>query len=74
MKQPTDAEIIKLSLKLLSPEDREEVRADATVLLGAIHEWNWRQKPGRKVMFGKMMAYELLYSLGRFMNEEYPEG
>jgi hypothetical protein len=73
MKQPTDAEIIKLSLNLLSPEDREMVRRDATVLLGAIHEWNWKQVPGRKIMFGEAMAYETLYKLGRWLNEEYPE-
>lgn len=72
-KGPTDSEIIKLSLNLLSEEDRAEIRADATVLLGAMHEWNWKQKPGRKVMFGELMAYELLYSLGRFLNEEYPD-
>jgi hypothetical protein len=41
--------------------------------MGAIHEWNWKQKPGRKVMFGEAMSYELLYALGRFMNERFPE-
>ena len=72
-KQLTDAEVIKLSLKLLSPEDRDEIRSDATVLLATMHEWNYRQGPKPKVMFGEKMAYELLYSLGRFMNEEFPE-
>jgi hypothetical protein len=72
-KQPTKSEIIKLSLNLLSEEDRAEIRSDATVLMGAIHEWNWKQKPGRKVMFGEAMSYELLYALGRFMNERFPE-
>ena len=73
MKRPTDADIIKLSLNLLSPEDRDEIRSDATVLLATMHEWNYRQGPKPKVMFGEKMAYELLYSLGRFLNAEYPE-
>jgi len=60
-------------MNLLSPEDREEIRADATVLLATMHEWNYKQEPRRKVMFGEKMAYELLYSLGRFLNKEYPE-
>jgi hypothetical protein len=71
-KQATDSEIIKLSLNLLSSEDQESIRRDATVLLGAIHEWNWKQMPGRKIMFGEAMAYETLYKLGRWLNEEYP--
>ena len=73
MTKPTDSDIIKLSLRLLSEEDREEIVHDATVLLGAIHEYNRRQKPGRKIMFGEAMAYELLWAVGRLMNEEYPE-
>jgi hypothetical protein len=72
MKELTDSDIIKLSLKLLSSEDQETIRQDATVLLGSIHEWNWKQMPGRKIMFGEAMAYETLYKLGRFLNEEYP--
>ena len=72
MKRQTDADIIELSLNLLSPEDREELKSDATVLLATMHEWNYNQGPRRKVMFGEKMAYELLYSLGRFLNEEYP--
>ena len=74
MKDPTDAEILGLALKhLLSPEDRDEILQDATVLLGSIHEWNWKQAPGRKIMFGKAMALETLYALGKFLNEEFPE-
>ena len=57
----SDSEIIKLSLKLLSEEDRLEVTEDATVLLGAVHEWNYNKR--FRPMFGEAMAYELLYSL-----------
>lgn len=71
-KQLTDAEIIKLSLKLLSPEDRQEIQQDATALVLSVHEWNYRRERGFRPMFGEAMSYELLYKLGRFINEEYP--
>ncbi len=67
----TESEIIKLSLKLLSEEDRLEVMEDATVLMGAVHEWNYDKR--FRPMFGEAMAYELLFKLGRFMNEKYPD-
>jgi len=64
----SDSEIIKLSLLLYPEEMQYELREDATVLMAAIHARN----PYHKVMFGEMMAYELLYSLGQFLNEEFP--
>jgi hypothetical protein len=70
MKEPTDSEIIKLSLNLLSEEDRLSIIGDATVLIGAVHEYNYNRK--FKPMFGEHMAYELLWALGRWLNEEYP--
>ena len=64
----SDAEIIKLSL-ILYPEDMcFELRQDAQVLMMNIHKRN----PVQKIMFGEMMAFELLYKLGRLMNREFP--
>ena len=64
----SEAEIIKLSL-ILYPEDvRSELRQDAQVLMMNVHKRN----PLQKIMFGEMMAFETLYKLGRFMNEECP--
>ena len=71
-KKYSDGEIIRQSLILLSPEDREEIRQDAQKLLLAMHDRNRNKPRYGKIMFGEMMSFELLYSLGRFMNEEYP--
>ena len=64
----SEAEIIKLSL-ILYPEDvQRELRQDAQVLIINVHKRNPRQK----IMFGEAMAYETLYKLGRWLNEEHP--
>lgn len=70
MSKLTDSEIIKLSLILYPEEVRRELREDAQVLLMNVHKRN----PIQKIMFGEMMAFETLYRLGRFLNEEYPDG
>ena len=75
-KQLSESEIIKLSL-LLYPEDmQKELKEDATVLMASVRERYAYRANGRyhKVMFGKIMALETLYKLGRFLNEEYPDG
>ena len=64
----SEAEIIKLSLILYPEKMRLKLREGAQVLMMNVHERNPRQK----IMFGEAMAYETLYRLGRFMNEEYP--
>ncbi len=64
----SEAEIIKLSL-ILYPDDMcLELRQDAQLLMMNVHKRN----PVQKIMFGEMMAFETLYKLGRFMNQEYP--
>jgi len=64
----SDSEIIKLSLLLYPEETQVELKNDATVLMAAVHARN----PRTKVMMGEMMSFELLYKLGRFLNENYP--
>ena len=65
-KNLSDGEIIKLSLRLYPEEMQYELREDATKLILAVHGRN----PHYKVMFGDMMAYELLWKLGKFLNEQ----
>ena len=69
----SDADIIKLSLILYPEQMCNELRRDARVLMGAVHEWNHEKNPAFSPMFGEAMAYETLYKLGRWLNEEYPE-
>ena len=64
----SEAEIIKLSLILYPEETQRVLRQDAQVLMMNVHKRN----PLQKIMFGEMMAFETLYKLGRFMNEEFP--
>jgi len=71
-KKHSDGEIIRQSLILLSPEDRLEVRQTAQKLLLAMHDRNRNKPPYAKAMLGEMMSFELLFALGKFMNEEYP--
>lgn len=73
-KKLSEAEIIKLSMILLSDKDAREVRQDAQVLLRNVHERSSDKPSWHKPMFGESMSYELLYKLGRWMNEEYPDG
>ena len=67
-KNISDGEIIKLSVNLLDEEERIKIRQGAAKLMKTIHSRNPRQK----IMFGDMMAYELLYRVGRWLNEEDP--
>ena len=68
-KQLSESEIIKLSL-LLYPEDKRRKLINlAQQLRLSIRMRDPRRKPG----LGKMGSYELLYRLGRFLNEEYPD-
>ena len=64
----SDGEIIKLSVNLLDEEERHKIRQGAAKLMKTVHSRNPRQK----IMFGDMMAYELLYRVGRWLNEEDP--
>ena len=64
----SDGEIIKLSVNLLDEEERAKIRQGAARLMKTVHSRNPRQK----IMFGDMMAYELLYRVGRWLNEEDP--
>ena len=65
-KNISDGEIIKLSVKLLDEEERHKIRQGATMLMKTVHSRNPRQKS----MFGDMMAYELLWKVGRWLNKE----
>ena len=67
-KNISDGEIIKLSVKLLDAEERHKIRQGAAKLMKTVHSRNPRQK----IMFGDMMAYELLWKVGRWLNEEDP--
>ena len=69
----SDAEIIKLSLVLYPEKVQQDIREDAQNLLLSMHERTLEQHPYKRPMFGEMSAYELLYALGRWANEEYPE-
>jgi hypothetical protein len=60
--EATRGEIIEASLKLLSDEERARIEGLAQMLMNEIP---WRS-PAR-VQFGPRMAYELLWSLGRWM-------
>ena len=62
----SDGEIIKLSVKLLDEEERHKIRQGAANLMKTVHSRNPRQK----IMFGDMMAYELLWKVGRWLNKE----
>ena len=64
----SEAEIIKLSLILYPDEMCLELRQDAQVLMMNVHKRN----PLQKIMFGELMSFELLYKLGRLMNERFP--
>ena len=68
-KNISDGEIIELSLVLYPEEMQHELEEDAMTLMDTIHARNPRQK----IMYGKMMAFETLYKLGRFLNEQYPD-
>ena len=65
-KNISDGEIIKLSVNLLDEEERIKIRQGAAKLMKTVHSRNPRQK----IMFGDMMAYELLWKVGRWLNEE----
>ena len=67
-KKLSNGEIIKLSVNLLEEEERHNIRQGAAKLMKTVHSRNPRQK----IMFGDMMAYELLYRVGRWLNEEDP--
>ena len=67
-KNISDGEIIKLSVNLLDEEERHKIRQGAAKLVKTVHSRNPRQK----IMFGDMMAYELLWKVGRWLNEEDP--
>ena len=65
-KNISDGDIIKLSVNLLDEEERHKIRRGAAKLMKTVHSRNPRQK----IMFGDMMAYELLYRVGRWLNKE----
>ena len=67
-KKISDGEIIRLSVNLLDEEERHKIRQGANKLMKTVRGRNPRQK----IMFGDMMAYELLYRVGRWLNEEDP--
>ena len=67
-KKPTDGQVIVQSLVLLTEEERISLEKNAQRLMLTVRT----RYPF--AMFGRMMAYETLWKLGRFMNEEYPEG
>jgi len=67
-KKYSDGEIIKLSVKLLDEEEHVEIRKSAAALTETMRNRN----PYYKIMFGDMMAYELLYRVGRWLNKEDP--
>ena len=73
-KQLSESEIIKLSLLLYPEEMQKELKEDATVLMAAVHMRNPYQNENsrHRIMFGNLMSFELLYKLGRFLNEKYP--
>lgn len=60
-------QLLRWWLKQLSPEDQENIRADATVLVGEI--WQRNRIKEHPAHFGPVMALELLYELGRCLNE-----
>lgn len=65
----TKAQVLEASLNLLSDSDRRSIREDAQTLMLTVRS----RGQGQRIMFGEAMAYELLYALGSFMNEEFPE-
>ena len=68
-KKISDGEIIRLSVNLLDEEERVELQKSATALTKTMRN----RIPHYKIMFGDMMAYELLYRVGRWLNEEDPQ-
>ena len=64
----SDGEIIKLSVNLLDEEERIKIQKNAATLTKTMRS----RIPHYKIMFGDMMAYELLYRVGRWLNEEDP--
>ena len=64
----SDGEIIKLSVKLLDEEERIKIQKSAAALTNTMRN----RRPHYKIMFGDMMAYELLYRVGRWLNKEDP--
>ena len=67
MGKQTDGQLIVESLELLTDKERVRIERQAQRLMLTVR----MRYPF--AMFGKMMAYETLYKLGRFMNEEFPE-
>jgi len=67
MGKPTDGQLIVESLELLTDKERVALEKNVQRLMLTVR----MRYPF--AMFGKMMAYETLYKLGRFMNEEFPE-
>lgn len=68
-KKLSDGQIIELSVELLSERERHEIRQHAQNLMLSVR----MRDPRRKMGLGKMGSFELLYKLGRFLNEEYPD-
>ena len=62
----SDGEIIKLSVKLLDEDERIKIQKSAAALTKTMRS----RIPHYKIMFGDMMAYELLWKVGRWLNEE----
>ena len=62
----SDGEIIKLSVNLLDEEELLKIQKSAAALTKTMRN----RRPHYKIMFGDMMAYELLYRVGRWLNEE----
>jgi len=66
LSEPTKSQILEGALTLLSDDDRHDIRNHAQALMLTIHKRN----PYQKIMFGDGMAMELLYEIGRFLNEQ----
>ena len=60
----SDGEIIKLSVNLLDEKERIKIQKSAAALTKTMRN----RRPHYKIMFGDMMAYELLWKVGRFLN------
>ena len=62
----SDGEIIKLSVNLLDEDERIKIQKSAAALTKTMRS----RIPHYKIMFGDMMAHELLYRVGRWLNKE----